>query len=200
MKATIRIDELNIAHGVSDEHSRPILECVRIGEGKMVTADGFMLVVKPITTEGEGYILVLGRTILKAQQLLEYGSCTIESEGKNVTIKPVGELAIVLTDELDEGEFPRYEGLYPEDEPIAQIAIGIPLLKRLIECLPPEDDVLIQLRIREGQGTPIEFVAGETSGLIMPMFVGTKSEHWHKPEKETASAKNTPKNKKAVKK
>jgi hypothetical protein len=198
MKATIRIDELNIANGVSDELSRPVLECVRIGEGKMVTADGFMLVVKPITTEGEGHILVQGNTLLKAQQLLEHGSCVLESKDNNAAIKALSPAAprVIIGDELVEGEFPKYEGLYPEGKPIAQIAVGVGLLKRLLKCLPAADSIMIQFRIREGQGTPIEFVAGETSGLIMPMFVGGESGYWHKPRGEEKSARKTVKKKK----
>jgi hypothetical protein len=202
MKAIIRVGDLNIANGILENAGRPVLECVRIGDGKMVTADGFMLIVKPTTTKGEGEILVRGETLLKAQSVFGQGSCVVESKGENVTIKALADATprVIIGDKLENPPFPKYEALYPTDKPIAQIAIGISLLKRLFQCLPPEDNMMIQLRIREGGGTPIEFVAGETSGLIMPMFVGAESEHWHKPEKEMPSAKDIAKKRKATKK
>ena len=68
MKAILNREAMKIAYAaaVNDSH-RPVLEYVRIGDGEIAAADGFILARRPVQTtpkEG-GAVLVLARTILE---------------------------------------------------------------------------------------------------------------------------------------
>ncbi len=183
MKALLDQGAIAVAHATAEEESRPILTCVQIGNGEIVATDGYILVRHPAKTEGEGVILVPGKAIIAARGLCPYGDLLLEQSGDEVVIKsdrPT--LPLALTTKVVMGQFPSLDDKYSTSETVVFIALSPGLLKKLLDAVP--DASMIKFRIR-GPHEPVEFVADETNGLIMPMRVGKieKDEHWHKVEK-----------------
>lgn len=194
MRVVLDHEAMYVAKGVFDKtQHRPVLECVKIGNGEIASADGFILVTKPVAiSDGDKPILVKGSTLLKAERLFRPNDCLLECVDNSVTLKAekgvkpgdILEPDITITDRTVEGNFPQYGALFPKEKPIAELALDARLLKKLLNAIGEEN--LIRFRIRGNSDkeeirvtTPVEFCAGETNGLIMPMFVELGG-NWHK--------------------
>lgn len=185
MKAALDEGAVAVAHAAAGEEAKPILTCVRIGDGEIVAADGFLLARRELKTEGEGAIMVPAKAILKGQKICPDRSHLVleESNGdvvlKSVDPRPWAKEFITLQTKVVEGSYPGFQNLYPTSEPVGFIALSPGLLRKILDIAT--DASLIKFRIRKSTD-PVEFVAGETSGLIMPMWTPEEDEHWHKVE------------------
>jgi len=178
MKATLNQEAMRMATIANDTGPSSALNCVKIGNGEVIATDGFMLARKPIETEGKEEILVRASNILKAKKA---GGRKLEKIFVNTD-----EMTITDKDGKVDASFshlqisyPPISQLYPTGKQEAFIAINAKLLAKLIKVVGTE--AIIEFKIR-GTKEPVEFAAGNVSGLIMP-YATEKSEHWHKEKK-----------------
>lgn len=175
MRATLDKAAIKIAYaaGTPKEH-REVLECVQIGNGKIVAADGFLLAQREIPTEPkEGEVmLVKAQAILAAQKILKTDSLIIETQdGKTATIyteaKHDGHLAITLTTPLMDAKFPNWDKVLPKTERKAYVALARNLLVKILKSTD-EDDALFKIKVREPH-EPVEIHNGDVTIAVMPM-------------------------------
>jgi len=80
MKVVLDSSALKVAKGVNEEPGRPVLNCVKIEDGEIAAADGYMLVRKAVKIEGNGSMLIPGKTLRKASSALVSENLLITSE------------------------------------------------------------------------------------------------------------------------
>jgi len=179
MKAILDQEAMRIATIADTTGTRPVLGCVKIGNGEIVVVDGYMLARKSIETEGEGEILVEAADILKAKKVggRELEKILINADEKTITDK---DGKVDASFEPLQANYPDLEQIYPTSERKASIALSSSLLVKLLKVVGM--NTTIKLRVR-GTTDPVEFVAGNVSGLIMPMRIPEEDEHWHKEKK-----------------
>lgn len=172
METTLSKEALLVAKGAATDTSRPALAAVHIGNGEIATADGFILVRRPIETKGDP-ILVPAEDVQKSKPMQYAGVIvTTPDEGR---CKLMGKQTIEST--LVNATFPNYHQLSPTGEPVFSIALGKSVLKKLLACV---DEEMVRFEFY-GASKPTNFYCGETHGTLMPMY--------HKPyiTKEKAS-------------
>jgi DNA polymerase III sliding clamp (beta) subunit (PCNA family) len=177
MKVTLDKAAIKVAYGVGTQKEighREVLECVQIGNGEIVAADGYFLVRREIPTEPkEGEImLVKAKAILDAQKILKADSLIIETQdGKTATIytedKSVGNLTITLTTPLMDAKYPNWDKVLPKTERKAYVALGRKLLVKILKSTD-EDDTVFKIKVREPH-EPVEIHNGDTTIAVMPM-------------------------------
>jgi len=170
MKAILDQEAIRIAYCAAKSDARPILQCVRIGEGEIVAVDGFILAKRPISTEPESgeVILVKAEDILKAKREWKAKSLTIESDSADHAVIKDEVSGCTMETELVQGSFPGFSHLFSATEEKAHTALDrsyLALISRLAA-----DEPAVKLKIREATD-PVEFTAGKTRGLVMPIFV-----------------------------
>jgi hypothetical protein len=110
----------------------------------------------------------------------------MEISGKTVSIGYVNARMLELADEpriimkQGEGNYPAVDQVYPKStDKKAQVALSIPLLRKLLTCLPDTGTVVIGLNEPH---EAVEFCTrwddSPTHGLIMPMFMELGSFTW----------------------
>jgi len=124
---------------------------------------------------------------LRAQKIFEGPMVVLECNGEEATLKEQLPLnphtnSTITTKPLD-ATFPTLDDMFPDGKVIAEFAIDPRLLRKVLRGIG--DATVIQFRIRKKERAPVdpvEFIAGDTNGLIMPAFCGP-SNHWHKDTK-----------------
>jgi len=159
---------------------KPYLECVRIGGGKIVGADGFMLAQAPVDYDGE--------PVFVPSRIIPSGPCDVEMDGKTVRV--------IKAETTREAPHATYD--YPDTEkvwrmetkrkPKACVALNVALIRKMLACIKGKDggkssSGMVRLYIRRPEDavewkvqTPEGSVMVE--GLIEPMFT------WWGEEKE----------------
>lgn len=177
MKATLDKAAIKISYAAgTPEVHREVLECVQIGNGKIVAADGYILAQREIPTEpkqGET-ILVKAKAILEAQKILKADSLIIETQdGKTATIytedKHDGHLAVTLTTPLMDAKFPNWDEVLPKTERKAYIALSRKMLVKILKSTD-EDDAVFKIKVREPHEA-VEIHNGDATIAVMPMSV-----------------------------
>lgn len=177
MRATLDKAAIKIAYATATPKEighREALECVQLGNGSIVAADGYILVRQEIPTEpkeGEA-MLVKAKAILEAQKILKADSLIIETQdGKTATIytedKNDDHLAITLTTPLLDAKFPNWNNVLPKTERKAYVALARKLLVKILKSTDG-DDTVFKIKIREPH-EPVEIHNGDTTIAIMPM-------------------------------
>jgi len=183
MKAELVQEAIAVANVVAEDNSRPIFTCVKIGNGEIVAADGYIMVRHPVKTEGEGEVMVRGKAILDARGVYPHGNLLLEQNGDEVTLKStdpqVTDPSLIVRTTVVNAHFPAFDKLYPTSEPTAFTALAPGLLRKLLDAVG--DASFIKFRIR-GSRDPVEFIAGYASGLIMPMHIDDDDD-WYKVKK-----------------
>ena len=179
MKAILDQEAMRIATIADTTRTRPVLGCVKIGNGEIIAVDGFMLARKSIETEGEGEVLVKAADILKAKKAggRELEKILINADEKTITDK---DGKVDASFEPLQADYPDLEQTYSTSERKAFVTLNSSLLAKLLKIVGM--NTAIKLRIR-GTTEPVEFVAGNVSGLIMPMYIQEEDERWHKEKK-----------------
>lgn len=178
MKAILDSQAIKIAYAVAPPKvKRPILECVKIGNSKIVAADGFMLAIRTITTdpeEGEE-ILIKAKALLEAKAILKAETLLIESQdGKTATIssesKRENALNITITTDIVEGKFPMYQQVIPKSERKAYVALQANIVAKLLKTTSSDDGIAMKIKVRE-PADPVEIHIRDTDIYVMPYFV-----------------------------
>lgn len=164
MTVTLDRNAQAIASGVESLYSRSILGCVAIGNNEIIATDGFMTVRRPVDAENKP-VLVPGKDIVAARDR----EVTVSQDGEKITIQ--GKKTIET--KAIEGTFPNID--YPKKEVKAFVALSVPLLKKLLKTLGGEQVIMLMIR---SSADAVEFVAGETRGLVMPLYISEKDNHW----------------------
>jgi hypothetical protein len=189
-----------MAKGVTGKsESRPILENVLLRNGRLVAADGFMLVTKKADLQ-EGEKLGQDEEVLIPARMLEYLK---PGRGDHVELEleESGSLYAVIRNDNGDAKDPSYHFLpgrggdakkYPDYENItlprgekqAVVAVGAKLLRKFLSCLP--DDGVLRIGIIDSR-SPVEFSIADGSGglyrgVIMPMFTQWDEVRWLKDE------------------
>ena len=170
MKAILDQEAVRIAYCAAKSEARPVLQCVRIGEGEIAAADGFILARKPIPTEPESgeVILVKAEDILKAKREWKAKSLAIESDSIDRAVIKDETGSCTMETELVQGNFPDIDKFFPATDEKARIALAKDYLA-LISKIAAADENIVKLKIREA-AEPVEFTIGKTRGLVMPMM------------------------------
>ncbi len=137
----------------------PCLEKVLVSENEVVAYNGFSMVRRPVNPDAiKGFPynpeVRLGG---KDKVLVDTPYCLGDFKG--------------YIEGKDASEYPDLESLYPKGEVKVGISFSVSLLKRLLSSLGNEE--VIKMKIR-GTWAGVEFVAGKTSGIIMPMSLDDK--------------------------
>jgi len=176
MKTILDKDTIRIAYGALENNKENRLRAVKIGNDEIVASNGFLLIRKPLETEGENEVLVCAEDILKLRIVNKKAVPQISITEQNGTIE-IDNNTTTLISKIVEGNYPKLDTLYPKEKRTAFIAINLKLFAKLIKIVG--EDTIVKFRIR-GKNVPIEFIAKDFSGLIMPMFITETDELWHK--------------------
>lgn len=176
MKAILDSEAIRIAHIAATE-AIPALTCVKIGDCKIVAADGFLLAIREIVTEpaeGES-ILVPAQALLSARRLLPKRDIVVESDEKNIAHIRYNELPEleILAPILTSGTFPAYEVIVPTEPCQAFVTIDPKKLNKAIKAFDKVDGWCTQFKLR-GKDKPVEIISGSTKILVMPIFAEEK--------------------------
>ena len=109
MKAILDRQALQIALAADSRGSgRPVLECVKIGNGEIMACNGYTFAKCHIATEpleGEE-VLINAQDIIGVARLIQHGRITLESHDGVATFKNEdGSTSIVI--KLQEGKYPN---------------------------------------------------------------------------------------------
>jgi hypothetical protein len=139
MKATLDRQALQIALAADFSGSgRPILECVKIGNGEIMACDGFIFAKCQIATEpleGEE-ILINAKDIIGAARMIQHGNITLESNGGIATLKDEY-CSISITAKLQDGKYPETHEMVPKTEQKAYVALSKDILSKILEIAKP---------------------------------------------------------------
>ena len=180
MKAVLGKEAARVACVASTADAECIVSCVKIGDDKIVACDGFLVAEHPIEViegaEGDNEILVKAADVKKAMRC-SYKEITItaDEQTKSASIENL-EQQVSVHSELFQGRpYPDVASLQPQGDRKAYVAFSPGLLAKLLKVT--RGSSCIKFRIREATSA-VEFVAGRTHGLIMPMFMEEEDESW----------------------
>lgn len=171
MKATLNRQALQIALTADPGDSgRPILECVKIGNGEIMACDGFTFAKCRIATEpleGEE-ILINAKDIIAAARMIQHGNITLESHGGAVTLENE-DSTVSMVAKLQDGKYPNTDEMVPKTERKAYVALSKTVLSKVLEIVKLSDDVLLQFKVRE-PSQPVTVISGDVTVYAMPMY------------------------------
>jgi len=158
------------AAGKRDD-KRPYMECVRIGGGKVVAIDGFMLAQAPVDYDGE--------PVFVPARMIPSGPCDVEVDGESVrviTAEGTAETAHV------DYPYPNTERVWRDTrkrKPRAYVALNAALLRKMLACIEGKDgsspNGMVRLYIRRPEDAVEWRVQNPeggvfVEGLIEPMY------------------------------
>ena len=188
MKATLSKEATRIAYIADDVEYRPVLNQIRITNGKAVACDGFMMVQVPAEMENEeDCILIEAKDILKAKKLGGRGleKLVIESDGESASIEIIGgeHSGTKMASEVFKGTYPKTEEFFPRTERKAYVILEARFLRNLLKVTGI--NTAIKVRIREPKEA-VEFVVERNNiqSVIMPIDISEESELWNGEKKE----------------
>jgi len=171
MKATLDRQALQIALAAdSGDSGRPVLECVKIGNGEIMACDGFTFAKCRIATEpleGEE-ILINAKDIMAVARMIQHGNITLESHGGAVTLENE-DSSVSIVAKLQDGQYPNTSEMLPKTERKAYVALGKDVLSKVLELAKPSDDILLQFKVRE-PSQPVIVISGDVTIYAMPMY------------------------------
>ena len=169
----MKLDQFDpkIANGAcpDSDTNRPVLNNVALRDGRLATADGFMLVVRDanidntdplaIATKTGGQVLIPARIMRLLKPTATRQMELVSAEDGSITAKVKDEVGQIIEPTLNFTptklpNFPRYEELFPPAQKKAEVAVDIKLLRKLLQCLP--NNGVLRIGLRE-KNEPIEF-------------------------------------------
>jgi DNA polymerase III sliding clamp (beta) subunit (PCNA family) len=171
MRAILDRQALQIALAADPGNSgRPVLECVKIGNGEIMACDGFVfakcqIAMEPL--EGEE-ILINAKDIIRAAKIIPCGNITLESNDKMVVLKDE-DGSISIATKIQDGKYPDTHEMVPKIERKAYVALSKDILGKVLEIAKPSDDVLLKFKVRE-PSQPVVIVSGDITIYAMPIY------------------------------
>lgn len=153
-----------VARAAAKEDTRPVLQGAKIGNGKIIAADGFILAECPVESKGNAVVLVDAASLVKAKDVKEMGGTPLVYNGNGEAKLLTKDSALTLP--CIDGTYPNIDALYPKEDEVFHIAISPTILKQVAAIAGEE--TLIKFRFY-GTSNPVKFEAGETKGCLMPM-------------------------------
>jgi len=171
VKVILDRQALQIALAADDGGSgRPVLECVKIGNGEIMACDGFTFAKCQIATEpleGEE-ILINAKDIMAATRMIQHGRIMLDSHGATATLENE-DASVSIVVKTHDGKYPNTQEMVPKTERRAYVALSKDVLSKVLEIAKPSDDVLLKFKIRE-PSQPVVVISGNTTIYAMPMY------------------------------
>lgn len=166
MEVTLSKNARSVGYAASSEHTRPVLQYARIGEGRIVAADGNILARHPVDCNDDGdSLLIDAKALLTCKDNKATGSVAVHNNGDRV-VTLVGQEKV--TTYCISENYPKYQELFDKLEPpVVKIAFGVKLLKKMLQTLGDAENVILEFT---SPTSPCHFIAGDTDGLIMPVY------------------------------
>ena len=196
--------DIALANGVLDEDSCPILTQICIRDGKLVVANGFMLVCRKADVEpDDGFTneqVLIPAKMAKQIEPTAKKLAQLTIKDKEITATYFSESGLPIDPKLQfkadmNTEFPKWEQLFPKGKKHHQCAISIKLLRQLLSCLPKEG--VLRMGFGKGIKDSVEFLvssAGFTDqsydeerpiyGCLMPILVQWQGDEWQRTNEE----------------
>ena len=166
-----------MSYATAEDPKRPVLNYVRVGKGEIVGCDGLILARRPLPgTEEHPYALVPSIPIRRAKKRNALGQVVVSiSDGGPTQI--IGKE--VESVELGDGTYPNVDQLMPVQAAQVKICLGPTVLKKLLD-VAGDDANYIKLEYLGKPYMPLRFMAGDTTGIIMPLLIRAelKEERW----------------------
>ena len=179
----IKLDRnaLAVAKATDTIGGRPAIECCLIGNGKIVGADGFILVIRPV--EGDSFdrnMMVPAKYLKKAKILKGHTHINVSRNNDLEVIIDDGDCKMLVREFM--GTYPEYEKFIPTEKPVYTIRLGVGLLKKLLSSVGDASSISFEFMEKGnssygGARSAVKFIAGESYGVLMPMSDDTK-EGW----------------------
>jgi len=171
MKAILDEKAIRVAHAAAlTSNTKPILECVVIGNGAIVASDGFLMVQRSIKTEPPtgNTILIRAKVILDRHRQWKSKFMTIESNKTNSSVLITDENGYASRAEILDKAYPNYTITFPKTKRAAYVALDIKLLKKALKTF--DNKSFIRVKIWKSD-MPVELSAEGIKGMIMPTYV-----------------------------
>lgn len=185
----IKLDQKDVAlTKATTSFSKPVLNNMCVKDGKLITADGFMLVMRDANCDNNEQEVLIPAKIINSLKVNSNRIADINADKDTIEVNFIDNKGNIKPDEYTAtyktyatGVFPDVEALYKNTNKKAEIALNVSLLKRLLSCLP--NSGTLRLKISE-LTNPVEFncyVGDERPiyGLLMPMYVEWDDFKWH---------------------
>ena len=195
----MKLDKYDIAlANVSSANAdyRPVLNTLRLHNGNLEAADGYMLIRRQadLETGDDSKSVLFPAKMIKAirSSPKRIAKLNVDSTKATVTYADDKDKTApfnpTVTFDLAQGDYPDTDRLFPGTEKKAQVAINIGLLKRLLSCMP--DKELLRIGV-VGPQSPVEIeVTGmdrPIRGVIMPAFLDWSNFVWHRDKPKPAA-------------
>lgn len=157
-----------VTNSTERDDARPVLACVHIRKGIIEVANGFVLVQKAIEYDGNE-LLLKAKDIEKLKDSSTLEGVIFTKTEADRGLRVLGQIETIL--ELQQGNFPQTDKLYPITEPVFKIALAREQLLTVLKSLDKTENI-IRFTFY-GKSDPVKFDIQETGtkGLIMPMYV-----------------------------
>ena len=165
MELTLTQAQRNVAHAASNDGSRPVLQTVRIGNGKISAADGFILAEAEITKDPQGNgrtILIPAADVLKAKDSRLLGGVALV-ERESDTILMGADTTVTIP---QQGSYPNTDPLYPTSAPVFKITLGYNVLQKILKVCGKDSRIDFTFY---GSDQPVKFTNNEVYGIAMPV-------------------------------
>jgi hypothetical protein len=173
-------DDVRLANGVAPELSRPTLTCVMVKKGRMIAADGFMLVshttrLEQGEKESDKEVLIPGSLIKQIVPRSVGGVARIKVNGTGeISYLSKGVSGTKLMFDPPTGSFAKIPELLAgiPTEKKFEVALSASLLKKLCSCLPANAQIRFGFTASD---KAVEFDVPNSDrkikGILMPMFI-----------------------------
>ena len=175
---TIKLNknQLAVANAAAKDQARPVLAAVHVERGRIVAADGYIMVAVEVFTPRGADMLVPRDTFKKAPKpTRNFPDVELHPDGS------ISHLGSTVDNGLVTGEFPKpdtYLGLHPGKS--HRVAFDPAVLKKLLASIG--DATVIRLYVK-GEGEMVHFEANTEErhhGAIMPMYVNWSDDKPHR--------------------
>lgn len=138
MEFTLTKEQQAVAQCVAREETRPVLTNVCLRDGELISADGFILArtkVEGEFTTGQD-TLILGKDILRAKQ----GKTPLRISGNGNGKVEICSRDGIIVSEMQTGNFPRIDQLYPTEQPVFAIRMSKEVLTKILKMMVGDSD------------------------------------------------------------
>ena len=166
MEITLTKEQRNVAHAATTKNEgRPVLQTVRIGDGKISACDGYILAEAEINKnprENVKTLLIQAADILKSKDNKFTGVVVLAEVEDKVTLIGADLLATIPLD----ATFPRTDPLYPDTDPVFEISLGYNILQKMLKVCGKDSRIDFTFY---GSDKPVKFTNNLVYGIAMPV-------------------------------
>ena len=140
MEFTLTKEQEAIAHSAAKDSMRPVLANVCLRNGELIAADGFILAKTKVSGEftTENDTLIPSRDILRAKQ----GKNPLRISGNGDNKVEICDKDGVILSEMQPGNFPKVDNLYPTEQSVFAIRISKEVLSTMLKMMVGNSDCI----------------------------------------------------------